>query len=182
MFLQELQRRICRIRELYQSQVTEGKSGRLVPDDEKLMWEVFRHHPRATEKLMGAAYIQVGQNRKSHNPNDYAFFIMRNDEDGDDISYVKCLQCLADAEHGKQSTEQVLSLASISLDKGLQLDINGAAMLLADEPQGSVGIRVELEKRFLSLHSVSGIYGPYLLGGDPCPDQSERFPIPFEKY
>lgn len=168
-FLQDLQKRICRIRELYQSQVKEGKSkGRLVPDDEKLMWEVFRHHPYATEKLMGATYIQVGQSPKSNNPNDYAFFIMRNDEDGDDISYVKCLRCLAEAQHGKQNTEQVLSLASISLGKALQLDINGAAMVLADEPQGSVGIRVELEKRFLSLHSVSGIYGPYLLGGDPC--------------
>ena len=168
---------------MYESQVKEGKSkGRLVPDDEKLMWEVFRHHPYATKKLMGATYIQVGQSPKSNNPNDYAFFIMRNDEDGDDISYVKCLRCLADAEHGKQNTEQVLSLASISLGKALQLDINGAAMLLADEPQGSVGIRVELEKRFLSLHSVSGIYGPYLLGGDPCTDQTERFPIHFERY
>lgn len=165
--IEDLQKRICRIRELYQSQVKEGKSkGRLVPDDEKLMWEVFRHHPYATEKLMGATYIQVGQSPKSNNPNDYAFFIMRNDEDGDDISYVKCLRCLAEAQHGKQNTEQVLSLASISLGKALQLDINGAAMVLADEPQGSVGIRVELEKRFLSLHSVSGIYGPYLLGGD----------------
>lgn len=125
-FLQDLQKRICRIRELYQSQVKEGKSkGRLVPDDEKLMWEVFRHHPYATERLMGATYIQVGQSSKSSDPNHCGFFIMRNDEDGDAISYVKCLRCLADAEHGRQNTEQVLSLASISLGKALQLDING---------------------------------------------------------
>ena len=43
---------------------------------------------------------------------------------------------------GGKKLNRWLSLASISLDKALQLDINGAAMLLADEPQGSVGIRV----------------------------------------
>ena len=166
---QDLHRRVVTIREIYENQIKEGKSGRLRQDDEKLMFEVFRHHPRAVEKLKGVQYIQVGQTAKSNDPNHHGFLVMRNEEDGDDISYVKCLRCLADQENGRHGTESVLSIATVSFDQhGLKVEVGGgdALVLDTDPPQSTsaVGIRVELEKKVISLHSATKEYGPYGLG------------------
>ena len=170
--VQELQRRIVKIREICEFQTMEGRSGRLTPDDEKLMMEVFKHHPRAAEKLRDVQYIKVGQSSKSNDPNHYTFFVMRNEEDGDSISYVSCLRCLADQESGRQVTESVLSLATVSFDQhGLKVEMGGDVMALehnSSQP-ASVGVRVELEKKWLSLHSATREYGPYPLGKAACP-------------
>lgn len=171
--VQELQRRIVKIREICEVQTMEGRSGRLTPDDEKLMMEVFKHHPRAAEKLKDVQYIKVGSCSKSNDPNHYTFLVMRNEEDGESISYVSCLRCLADQESGRQVTESVLSLATVSFDQqGLKVEMGGDVIALErdpSQPASAVGVRVELENKWLSLHSATREYGPYPLGKAACP-------------
>ena len=171
--VQELQHRIVKIRKICEIETMEGRSGRLTPDDEKLMMEVFKHHPRAAEKLKDVQYIKVGQSSKSNDPNQNTFFVMRNQEDGESISYVSCLRCLADQESGRQATESVLPLATVSFDQhGLKVEMSGDVMALEHDPSqpaSAVGVRVELEKKWLSLHSATREYGPYPLGKAACP-------------
>lgn len=134
------------------------------------MWDVFRHHPEAERKLSGATFIQVGQAAKSDDPNAYTFLVMRNEQDGDSISYVSCLRRLAEKERGRHATESMLSLAGLSHDEtGLKVEMGGHAMLLEHEPvtqHSTVGLQVELEKKQFFLHTTSRSFGPYSLNRD----------------
>ena len=95
---------------------------------------------------------------------DMAFFVMRNEHDGDDISYVKCLRCLADKLHGREASEEVGVVATVELgEQGLTIDYDGEAIPL--EKCQTVGFTVDLEQRLLFLRTGRTSYGPYRLAG-----------------
>ena len=102
---------IVEIRSLYN---TSDGSGRLSPDHEKLMKAVFSYHPDAERKLQGMQFIKVGPNSRSHKPDDSCFCIMTSAEDGDDISYMKCLRRLSELAVQEAPGEHVVPIAAVT--------------------------------------------------------------------
>lgn len=89
---------------------------------------------------------------------------MRNEHDGEDISYMKCLRCLADKQRGRAASEEVGVLATVELgEQGLKIDYDGEAISL--EKCCTVGFKVDLEQRLLFLRTGTASYGPYRLVG-----------------
>ena len=59
---------------------------------------------------------------------------MRNEHDGDDISYVKCLKSLQDQGiSGGEATEHLSVLASVELGGGLRLTLGEDVLLLEED-------------------------------------------------
>eukprot|EP00929_Paragymnodinium_shiwhaense_P013109 TRINITY_DN120975_c0_g1_i1.p1 TRINITY_DN120975_c0_g1~~TRINITY_DN120975_c0_g1_i1.p1 ORF type:complete len:1739 (+),score=256.48 TRINITY_DN120975_c0_g1_i1:59-5275(+) len=159
--VRELQQEILQIRS---SSFTRGMTCRLSQKDEELMKAVFAYHPRAPRKLAGMQFLQVGPSAKSNDPNQASFFAMRNDMDGEEISYVSSLRCLAEAAAGNEPSEQVLALASVVSNKdGVSLAIGSETLPLAKSQAESFGLRVDLEQKLLYVHLASNICGPWLL-------------------
>ncbi|CAJ1349086.1 unnamed protein product, partial [Effrenium voratum] len=157
--ISELQRRIVSIRE-----ADDGGDGprRLSQQDELLMRAIFQHHPKAARKLKDLQFIQVGPSSKSNDPRHRTFSVMRSEQDGEDISYVSCLRCLAEEAAGRIPTERLVSLASITNGHELKLQIGTDSWALG-EAVDSLGVRVDLERRQLFLHLSSSCSGPWPL-------------------
>ncbi|CAK9032822.1 unnamed protein product [Durusdinium trenchii] len=180
---QALHHHICLMRDSYlkEAAAVDYQPQRLRPVDERVMRELFQYHPRAAEKMKGVKYIQVGPNPHSFDRGNFTFWVMRNEQDGDDISYVKCLRSLSETA-SRTKTEHLLPLATVLLNAPCEGSTAGAAgaagaetpglrvklayeeMVLEEARVEALGVRVDLERRFLFLHSKWQIYGPYLLG------------------
>eukprot|EP00435_Cladocopium_sp_Y103_P014578 s1128_g3.t1 len=150
--LQELRTEIVTLRKAHSN-----PPRRLEPAAERLMRSVFEHHPQATEKLKDLQFIQVASNPQSDDPTDVTFFVMRNEQDGDDVSYVKCLRAMVTKEG-----EQMLPLATLSHDHGLNLRVASGNVQIGPSSQG-FGVRVDLERLALSVHLTEGLRGPWQL-------------------
>ncbi|CAJ1420601.1 unnamed protein product [Effrenium voratum] len=128
-----------------------GRFVRLKAGPERLMRHVFAYHPEAERKLKGLQFIQVGPNAQSCRESDTCFFVMRSEEDGDDISYIKCLRALAAS--GPSSASMQLPLVTLSLEE--------ARLLVDDRPAlevegASCGLQVDLKRRELHILSAKG--------------------------
>ena len=150
---------IVTIRDMYSH-----SNDRLSSAHQELMTAVFQFHPEAKRKLKGMQFIKVGPNTKSNRPNDSSFYIMTSEEDGDDISYMKCLRRLSELAVQEAPGEHVVPLAAVtSKYEGLAVQIGEADLLVETDTPAVFGVHVELNRKLLSVRTKSRMYGPWIL-------------------
>ncbi|CAE7618159.1 NOV [Symbiodinium necroappetens] len=128
------------------------------------MKAVFSYHPDAERKLQGMQFIKVGPNSRSHKPDDSCFYIMTSAEDGDDISYMKCLRRLSELAVQEAPGEHVVPIAAVtSKYEGVCVQIGTFDVLVEPGSPEAFGVHVELSRKLLSVHTKARIYGPWVL-------------------
>lgn len=80
----------------YSKQITtEQPRARLEAQDQDLLRELFKYHPRSAEKLKNLSCISVG-NATFNSRTASVFYIEKKNDEIEDISYMKCINNLAD--------------------------------------------------------------------------------------
>ena len=152
----DLQKEIVHIRD--------RSDGKLDAAQEELMVAVFEYHPEAQRKLKGMQFVAVGPNSKSNDPRDRSFYIMTSEKDGDDISYMKCLRRLSELASQQAAGEHVIPLATVTAKyEGLAIQMGSSDILVEPGALTVFGVRVELSRKLLSLHTQTRVYGPWEL-------------------
>jgi hypothetical protein len=77
------------VREILNNPKYCNDSVKVSPSEEELLIEIFRYHPRSTEKLADLKSISVGINNEIGHKGTKCFFIHKKSGDREEISYLK---------------------------------------------------------------------------------------------